>query len=227
MNKNCFVSWSGGKDSCLALYKALEIGYKPKKLLTMFSLENGISSAHRLSENIFKAQADAIGLDSIIGNAGFREYENVFVSHIKTFKEQGIDYGVFGDIDLKEHREWEEQVCKKADISAILPLWNKDRKEIVTEFINLGFKAKIIVVKIKDLSTSFLGRDLSIELIDEIENAGADPCGENGEFHTVVYDGPIFKKPLGLHFGNEPIFIDEKWAHIEVNLFSRLCQYSK
>lgn len=106
MNKRFFSSWSGGKDSCLALYRAMQKGYIPQVLLTMFSKENGISSAHRLEEEIIRAQADAIGIDCIIGRALFNDYEEVFVSNIKQFKEQGIDYGVFGDIDLEEHREW-------------------------------------------------------------------------------------------------------------------------
>ncbi len=218
LNKSCFVSWSGGKDSCLALYKAMELGYEPKKLLTMFSLENGISSAHRLKENIFKAQAEAIGVESVIGKAEFNEYENVFVSYIKSFKEQGIDYGVFGDIDLEEHRQWEERVCKIASITAILPLWKIRRKEIVKEFIKLGFKAKIAVVNVTALDTKFLGQDLSLSLIEEIEALGADVCGENGEYHTVVYDGPIFKKPIKLNFSSEAIPVGEKWAHIGISI---------
>ena len=217
MDKNCFVSWSGGKDSCLALYKAMESGYTPQKLLTMFSLESGISSAHRLDENIFKAQSDAIGVESIIGRAEFNDYEKVFVSHVKLFKEQGIDYGVFGDIDLDEHRQWEEKVCAKAAITAVLPLWKINRKDIVKEFISLGFKAKIVVVNTELLDMKFLGQDLSLSLIEEIENAGADACGENGEYHTVVYDGPIFKKPIELNFGSDAIAVAEKWVHIKIN----------
>ncbi len=217
LNKRCFASWSGGKDSCLALYKAIKLGYEPIKLLTMFSKENGISSAHRLDESILTAQANAIEIEGIIGRAEFDDYENVFVSHLKSFKEQGIDYGIFGDIDLEEHRQWEEKVCEKAAITAVLPLWNINRKDIVKEFINCGFKAKIVVVNTTALSTEFLGKDLSLSLIDELERAGADVCGENGEYHTVVYDGPIFKRPIKLNFGSEAISVGEKWAHIKVN----------
>lgn len=216
MHKNCFVSWSGGKDSCLALYKAMEQGYNPTKLLTMFSMENGISSAHRLKENIFKAQANAIGIEHLLGKALFNDYEEVFVSNLKEFKEQGIDYGVFGDIDLEEHREWESKVCQKASITAILPLWKKGRKDIVKEFLELGFKAKIVVVNTTMLDTKFLGRDLSYSLMKEIEEYGADVCGENGEYHTLVYDGPIFKHPVDIIYGRDIIPVGEKWAQIEV-----------
>jgi uncharacterized protein (TIGR00290 family) len=218
MSKNCFTSWSGGKDSCLALYRAMQMGYNPQALFTMFSLENKISSAHRLSEDIIKAQAKAIGINLVIGKARFNDYEKVFVENIKDFKTQGVDYGIFGDIDLDEHRKWEEQVCSKADITALIPLWHEERKKLVQEFINLGFKAKIVVVNTTMMSSSFLGKDLSHELLDEIEESGADVCGENGEYHTIVYEGPLFKSSLKLNFGDEIKAIEGKWAKIDVML---------
>lgn len=218
MIKNCFVSWSGGKDSCLALYKAIEQGYKPKRLLTMFSMENGISTAHRLKEEIIQAQAAAIGIEYTIGKALFDDYEEVFISNIKSFRDQGIKYGVFGDIDILEHRQWEEDVCRKASVEAVLPLWERDREEIVKEFISLGFKAKIVLVDASMLDKRFLGQDLSYSLLKEIEESGADVCGENGEYHTIVYDGPIFMKPVDLRFGREVIPVGDRWAQINVDV---------
>lgn len=217
MNKPCFVSWSGGKDSCLALYQAIQQGYDPQILFTMFSQENDISSAHRLKESIIKAQALALGIEHQTGKALFDDYEAVFVANLNGFKKQGISFGIFGDIDLEEHKQWEEMVCRKASMTAVLPLWQRDRKDIVREFLELGFKAKIIVVNTALLDTRFLGRDLSFPLLEEIEAQGADVCGENGEYHTVVYGGPIFKNPVVLHFGDRIIPVGEKWAQIEVN----------
>lgn len=218
MDKNCFVSWSGGKDSCLALYKAIDKGYNPKILFTMFSIENGVSTAHRLKEKIIKAQANAIGIDYCIGKTSFKGYEDVFVSNIREFKKQGIEYGIFGDIDIDEHREWEERVCKKASINPVLPLWKRDRKELVLEFLSLGFKAKIVLVDRTMMDTRFLGQDLSSSLLDEIEEYGADPCGENGEYHTVVYDGPIFKEPANIKFDYNFITIENRWVQINVDI---------
>ncbi len=218
MQKNCFVSWSGGKDSCLALYKAIEQGYTPKKLLTMFSKENDISSAHRLKAEILNAQANAIGIEHKVGKALFNDYEEVFVSNLRLFKEQNIDYGIFGDIDLEEHKQWEDRVCEKASISAILPLWKRNRKEIVQEFLDLGFKAKIVVVNTTMIDSKFLGQDLSYSLMSEMENYGIDVCGENGEYHTVVYDGPIFNRPMELKYKNVIIPVGEKWAQVEVSI---------
>lgn len=216
MDKNCFVSWSGGKDSCLALFRAMSQGYKPKMLFTMFSIENDVSSAHRLNEDIIKAQVNALDLESTIGRAKFEDYEAVFVRNLESFKSQDIQYGIFGDIDLDEHRKWEETVCEKAQMTAVLPLWQEDRKKLVKEFIDLGFKARIVVVNKTMMSPEFLGRDLSHELLEEIEKTGADVCGENGEYHTVVYDGPLFKTPLNLNFSKEVKDIEGKWAKIEV-----------
>ena len=216
MNKNCFVSWSGGKDSCLALFRAMSQGYKPKMLFTMFSIVNDVSSAHRLNEDIIKAQVNALALESTIGRAKFEDYEAVFVRNLEAFKSQDIQYGIFGDIDLDEHRKWEETVCEKAQMTAVLPLWQEDREKLVKEFIDLGFKARIVVVNKTMMSPEFLGRDLSHELLEEIEKTGADVCGENGEYHTVVYDGPLFKTPLNLNFSKEVKDIEGKWAKIEV-----------
>lgn len=216
MDKNCFVSWSGGKDSCLALFRAMSQGYKPKMLFTMFSIENDVSSAHRLNEDIIKAQVNALYLESTIGRAKFEDYEAVFVRNLEAFKSQDIKYGIFGDIDLDEHRKWEETVCEKAQMTAVLPLWQEDREKLVKEFIDLGFKARIVVVNKTMMSPEFLGRDLSHELLEEIEKTGADVCGENGEYHTVVYDGPLFKTPLNLNFSKEVKDIEGKWAKIDV-----------
>jgi len=101
-------------------------------------------------------------------------------------------------------------------MEAVLPLWQRDRKDIVKEFLDLGFKAKIVVVNTTMLDAKFLGRDLSYSLMKNIEEVGADVCGENGEYHTVVYDGPIFKQAVGLKFGSDIIHIEKKWAKIEV-----------
>ena len=107
--KNCFVSWSGGKDACLAMYKACRLGYKPRKLVTMFSKERGISSAYLLPEALIKAQAAALGMESVIGRALYHEYEAVFIEILRELSKEQITYGVFGDIDIEEHRQWEEK----------------------------------------------------------------------------------------------------------------------
>lgn len=217
-NKRCFVSWSGGKDSCLALYKAIQQGFEPLLLFTMFSLEYRESSSHRVGEDVLKAQADALGIKHLLGRASFHEYEKVFVSNLIDFKKQGIEIGIFGDIDIDEHKEWEDMVCAKASMVSFLPLWNMKRRDVLIEFLETGFKAKIVVVDTTMLNPDFLGRDLNREIMEEIKAAGADVCGETGEYHTIVYDGPIFKKPLDLKLDNEIKIIEDRWAKIKTSI---------
>lgn len=218
MNKNCFCSWSGGKDSCLALYRAMQEGYTPRKLMTMFSLENNISTAHRLPEKVIQAQAKAIGVDSLISKCCFDAYEAAFVENLKSLKGEGIGYGVFGDIDFPENRKWEEDVCAKAGLIPLLPLWQQDREMLVKSFLDLGFKAKIVVVNTDMIDAAFLGQDLSHPLLEELAAVDADVCGETGEYHTVVYDGPLFRHPVALNFGKEIIPVGKSWAQIEVKV---------
>lgn len=218
--KKCFVSWSGGKDCCLSLYKAIKLGYKPEVLLTMLSMESGVSSAHRIREDILKAQSDAIGIRHFFGRASFYEYQKVFLSYLQNFKRQGIDVGVFGDIDLQEHKDWEDNVCAKASMVSFLPLWKMNRRDVLTDFLEAGFKAKIVLVNKTMMEPCFLGRDLSKELMDELEQAKVDVCGENGEYHTVVYDGPIFSKPLNIRCGQEIIPVEDRWARVDVEVLT-------
>ncbi len=215
MSKNCFISWSGGKDSCMALYKAMQLGFTPQILMTMFNVESGISAAHRQKEQIFDAQADALGFKSIIVKTPFDDYEKNFVDTLKSLKQQGIDYGIFGDMDVEPHREWVSRVCQKASMEAVLPLWQTDRHVFINEFFELGFKAKIVLVDTKVLGAEFLGQDLSLPLIKEMEQCGADICGENGEYHTLIYDGPVFHKPVDLKHDGTVFWVEDRWAQIK------------
>jgi len=202
-NVNCskFVcSWSGGKDSCLALYRATRIG-QPVKLFTMLN-ETGVKSrSHGLSLPFVQLQAEALGLPIEMRSATWDAYEAEFVTALCHFKREGVQAVVFGDIDLEEHGLWEEKVCNAADLKHSLPLWKNDRRELVTEFISLGFKAVIVAINKKMLNSKFLGRVLSMSLLEELEQQGVDLCGENGEFHTAVLDGPIFRRPVTPKFG--------------------------
>ena len=195
-NFNFFSSWSGGKDSCLALYYAQKNGGKAEKLLTMLVDDGERSRSHGLSLELLNKQADSLNIPIVTANTTWNNYEDNFKSLLTEIKKEGIDTGVFGDIDLEEHREWVERVCAEVDMKARLPLWQMRRREVMENFIELGFKAEIIVVKEEELSERFLGRKLSFELMDELEEIGVDVCGENGEFHTVVLDGPIFSKAI-------------------------------
>lgn len=196
--KDFFCSWSGGKDSCLALYHAINNGGMAKYLLTMLTEDGSRSRSHGLSEIVIKAQTALLGIPLVVGCSSWDDYENVFVSAIRKFKHGGIEYGVFGDIDLDEHLQWVERVCSSAHLQAYEPLWKRSRMDLLEEFLDLGFRATIVSVKKSVLDKSFLGRSLSREVVALLQEAGVDPSGEKGEYHTVVIDGPIFSEPVNL-----------------------------
>ena len=191
-----FCSWSGGKDSCLSLYRALKAGYSCASLLTMIDETGKHSRSHGLFPDALKSQADAMEIPLRTAAASWGNYEMQFKEQAAFFRNENILHGVFGDIDLEPHREWVERVCRESGITAHLPLWKGVRRTLVQEFIDAGFKALIVVVNTKKMPDKFLGRFIDGALVNELEEVGVDACGENGEFHTFVYDGPLFKKKL-------------------------------
>jgi uncharacterized protein (TIGR00290 family) len=191
-----FCSWSGGKDSCLALHRALKAGSGPCVLLTMMTDAGDRSRSHGLSEALLREQASCLGLPIALHPASWTGYEGIFISAVRGLKDTGISHGVFGDIDLEEHREWVERVCTTAGVSAHEPLWKGRRRDLLREFIDSGFAATIVAVRDGTLPDEFLGRRIDWDLVDDLEAAGVDASGERGEYHTVVTDGPIFGRPL-------------------------------
>lgn len=205
-----FCSWSGGKDSCLALYYAIREGGKPRALFTTLTEKGDKTRAHGLSLELLHSQSAALGIPLVTRATSWDNYTSVFTSVLQQLKEEGVEAGVFGDIDLEAHREWVEKTCFSAGILPYLPLWKKPRRQLLEELLELGFKATIIAVKEGVLDKSLLGRTLDFELISSIEQSGVDPMGEQGEFHTVVTDGPIFSFPLPLIMGKQ-VFHDGYW----------------
>ncbi|KUO59420.1 MAG: adenosine nucleotide hydrolase [Gracilibacter sp. BRH_c7a] len=193
--KPFFCSWSGGKDSCLAYYRAVKEGGLPHYLLTMME-DATRSKSHYLPINLLEKQAAAMGVPLISRSAAWQEYEAVFLSVLQEFRSEGIQAGVFGDIDLEGHKEWVEKVCAQTNLIACEPLWQRARKDLLQEFINEGFKSVIVAVKEGVFDKNILGEPLNWELIKYFEEIGIDPSGEEGEYHTVVIDGPIFSSEL-------------------------------
>lgn len=196
-----FCSWSGGKDSCLALKRALDEGYEVTHLVTIFDESGERSRSHAVSLELMKTQAESLGITLITPSASWQDYEKVFIQTLKELKEQGCDYGIFGDIDLQPHRDWEEKVCAAAKIEAVLPLWNEKRLDLVKEFLDEGFRSVVICVNEKFLDNSFCGRNFDETFINDLPET-VDACGENGEFHTFVYDGKIFNHPVNYTIDN-------------------------
>jgi uncharacterized protein (TIGR00290 family) len=203
-----FVSWSGGKDSCLACYKAMCEGHEVSYLLNMVDKENGRSRSHGVDVRLISAQAEAMSVPILQIPTSWERYEADFKSAASKLKGFGIEAGVFGDINLTEHRGWTERVCKEIGIEPLLPLWGNDAEDLLLEFIDAGFKA-IVVAAEADLG-GILGEEVDIDLVDELKKRKIDPCGENGEFHTFVIDGPIFKKRIDVTETHR-VLRDDRW----------------
>ena len=196
MNNKALASWSGGKDSCLALWRAQKMRIKVTHLLTALD-ESGLKTrSHGVSKALISLQGESLGIFNTFISASWQNYEQDFIGKLKKLNiDEGITQAIFGDIDLITHREWEEKVCAAANIEAILPLWNENRLSLVNEFINAGFKARVTCVDGRFLDSSFVGVEFNTEFIANLPE-GVDACGENGEFHTFVYDGPNFSQPV-------------------------------
>src|SRR4051812_33941468 len=185
-------SWSGGKDSCLALYESLASGGRVACLVTMFTEDGQRSRSHGLAREVLAAQAAAIGVPLLSASATWDDYETAFVGLLSQAAARGATTAVFGDIDIPRHREWEESVCRQAGLTPALPLWQRDRMALLEAWWAAGFEARIVVAREGLVDPAFLGRVLDRPTALALAATGVDPCGENGEFHTVVTAGPLF-----------------------------------
>jgi len=193
-DKVWFVSWSGGKDSCLALYKALKEGKKVNFLLN-FAVDG---KAHGINREIIKTQADAIGIKLIQKITTWENYEKDFNKEVKKLKKKGAIGIIAGDIDLEEHLKWIKRKSIELGIDYYEPLWKRKREEILNEFVSVGFESIVVycIEKAKFLIGKFINKFTLEEFIKYTKEKEIDFCGENGEFHTLVIDGPIFNKKI-------------------------------
>jgi diphthine-ammonia ligase len=213
---NVVVSWTGGKDGCYSCYKAMKEGYRVTHLLNFRNLRK--RGSHEINPEIIRAQSEALGIPLM--QRDFISYEEEFKSVISDLRAQGarIDGAVFGHIET--HDRLVERICHDLDIDLLLPLWKQDSKKIITEMIDAGFE--VIIVSARDglVGREWLGRRIDGEFIGDLKrlNASIDPCGENGEFHTLVTDGPVFKKKI-IITGSEPVLREGYW-HLDVSGFT-------
>jgi len=205
-----FCSWSGGKDSCLALYHAVMNGGLPKLLFTMLSEDGHSSRSHGLSRPLLEEQARQLGIPIAFRSAGWDDYESAFASALREFQADGIEVGVFGDIDIGSNRDWCLRMCRGAGIRPYHPLWKRPRRELLREFIQLQFKASIVVTNASRLGPQWLGKVIDERTLRDLERSGVDASGELGEYHTVVTGGPVFKSAIRLEEG-EKVFHDGYW----------------
>jgi uncharacterized protein (TIGR00290 family) len=208
-------SWSGGKDSCLAYYRALKQGVKVASLLNFIGKDSKRACFHGIEGRLMKFQADLIGVPLYQKEVSpdMKQYESEFKEAVQELKKTaGINSMVFGDIYLLEHQNWVERVCGDLAITAIEPLWKNDPKKIIEEFLESGFKAVIVSCKADCLGPEFIGRSIDKKIIKEFEAHNVCPCGEKGEYHTLVVDGPIFKKRIKI-VESETIQKKGFWTH--------------
>nr|WP_121269187.1 diphthine--ammonia ligase [Pedobacter schmidteae] len=206
-DKRSLFNWSGGKDSTLALHhvlqdKAFDIRY----LLTTVNDTYNRVSMHGVRESLLIEQADSLGIPlyqiRLPESPDMSTYEQHMHRHLIQLKTEGINHSIFGDLFLEDLKTYREKKLAEIDLIAVFPLWKRDTTEVLKEFISLGYKT--IVVCAREGLEDFCGRVIDETFLADLPD-GIDPCGENGEFHTFVFDGPIFKHPIKFELG-EKIF---------------------
>ncbi|WBV54840.1 diphthine--ammonia ligase [Chryseobacterium daecheongense] len=206
MKPKALFNWSSGKDSALALYKT----FKEEKLdiiglLTSINQEYQRISMHGVHVSLLEEQASSIGLPLIKmelpKEPSMEQYRDIMNKTMTDIKSRGVTHSIFGDIFLEDLRKYREDQLKSIGMEAVFPLWKKDTKKLIHEFLDLGFKTIVICVNETYLDKSFAGRIIDENFISDLPE-NVDPCGENGEFHTFTFDGPIFKTPIQFEIGD-------------------------
>lgn len=227
MNKklSCIFNWSGGKDSSLALYHCLnnpELDIK--YLVTTVNDSVNRVSMHGVREELLIKQAESIGIPlyqiRLPEMPGMKEYDDVMHFHLQKLKIEGVTHSIFGDIFLEDLKQYREDKLAEAGLKAIFPLWKQDTKELIDEFLALGFKT--IIVCVQSRIEQFVGQIIDADLTSKLP-LDIDVCGENGEFHTFAYEGPIFKKPIYFKIG-EKVFKELLKPKTDETCFSNTSQ---
>lgn len=203
--KVSFFNWSGGKDSTLALHYILESeDYELRYLLTTVNEAYNRVSMHGVREDLLITQASSIGIPlyqvRLPDSPEMAVYEETMQKHLLSMRSFGINHAIFGDIFLEDLRIYRETQLAELSIEAVFPLWKKDTTAIINEFLTLGYKT--IVVCAKEGLEDLCGRVIDSSFLADLP-PGVDPCGENGEFHTFVFDGPIFSQPIDFSLGEK------------------------
>jgi uncharacterized protein (TIGR00290 family) len=204
--KKSIFNWSGGKDSALALYHCLnDKDIEIKYLLTSLSERHKRISMHGVRKALLQLQAENIGIELkeiyLPELASLEIHNGIMKKAFEEFKEKGIEYSIFGDIFLEDLKKYREDRLAEVRMKGLFPLWKRSSTDILKEFVELGFKTVIVCINEKYLDKSFAGRIIDKDFLNDLPG-NVDPCGENGEFHTFVFDGPIFKKKIDYELGD-------------------------
>lgn len=208
-DKKLFLNWSSGKDAALALHRILqESRYEVELLLTTLNLPQNRISMHGVSRELLLHQLKHLEIDvpSLIIDLpempDMDTYHSIMRPNLENLKMLGFKYAGFGDILLEDVKKYREEQLSIFDMEGVFPLWKRNTREVLEEFLEVGFKAIIVSSNASLLDKSFCGRMVDKDLLKDLP-AGVDVCGENGEFHTFCFDGPIFKKPVSFQIGEK------------------------
>jgi uncharacterized protein (TIGR00290 family) len=169
------------------------------------------SRSHGLRPEVLAAQAERLGLRAVTGCCTWDSYTTAFGQALAEASQLGVTHVVFGDIMFDSHREWTERVCRTAGLNAVQPIWGEPTSRLAREFVDSGSMAQLVTVRPPILDDSWLGRTLTHDALDELERLGVDPCGENGEYHTIVTSSPLFAAPIELVHGQR-VLMNGCWA---------------
>lgn len=205
MKPKAIFNWSSGKDSTLALYTILkEDQFEVTSLLTSINQEVQRISMHGVHVSLLEKQAESLGFSlikmEIPAEPSMQDYTEIMTRTMNEIQSQGVTHSVFGDIFLEDLRQYREEQLQSIGMKAVFPLWKRNTADLIHEFLDLDFKTIVTCVNETYLDKSFAGRIIDKDFIKDLPE-NVDPCGENGEFHTFTFDGPIFKNPVQFEMG--------------------------
>lgn len=207
MSHKTYFNWSTGKDSALALYYLQQDEtYSVQQLITTVNTHFNRVTMHGLRLELLTAQTEALNIKSSLIELPemptMDTYEDIMLKAVTALKDDNFTHSAFGDIYLEDLKVYRENQLATQNIKTVFPLWKRDTKQLITEFLALGFKTIVVCANSKYFDQDFVGTIIDENFIDNLPE-GVDPCGENGEFHTFCYDGPIFKKPIPFTIGEK------------------------
>lgn len=217
---NAVISWSGGKDSCLALYKALSYGINVTHMLNFIKDDAEMTMSHQLPPKLVKAQAAALRLPLTQQRVNWDTYEQGFLEALRKLKKQGVNTLINGDIDLPEGVAWNQKMCKKLGLNLLMPLENTPPEQLLIDFIDAGFKAVIVCVNTGTAARDLLGDEIDMAFLAKLRREKTGKlhfCGELGEYHTLVTDGPIFADKIEI-IESKPVHI-EGYSYLDIIMY--------
>lgn len=193
--------FSGGKDSTLALDRAVRQSYRVERLVTLYDAASARVRFHGVPVGVMRAQAEALGLTATLAPTTPETFEAVFLRTLGELRTEGIAGVIFGDIHLADVRAWYEERVRAAGLEHVEPLWGEAPLALAQETLARGYRAILTCIEEATADPAWLGQPLTAGMLEEFARVGIDPCGERGEYHTLVVDGPLFRHPLRVALG--------------------------